>query len=209
MRGIYALIAIVALGMLGAWGCGEQQEPAGSSAGQQKQTKQVRRPAEKEQDTEDTEAGESNDDGVTCLDIEAPPIDLPDLQGETVTLDEVVQDKYALLVFWATWCPYCEEEIPALNEMHEEYSDTLEILAIDYKESKEKVQSYAEEQGMKYRILLDTEGTVFQRYGITGTPTLMLVRQDGTICWRGRTPAEAEKKLKQLLESKQESDPDK
>lgn len=203
MRAKYILIMMLTIAIVGAWGCDRQQDSAGASESQQEQSEDIAGPSDETQPPAESksDAGESSGDGVSCLDIEAPPIELPDLQGETVTLEEVLKDKYALLVFWATWCPYCEKEIPALNEMHRDYSDSLEILAIDYQESKDKVQSYAEEQGMKYRILLDEEGKVFQRYGITGTPTLMLVRQNGTICWRGQTPDGAEEKLRELREA--------
>lgn len=135
----------------------------------------------------------------TCLDVPAPSFTLPDLKGDEVALEEVLRESHVLLVFWATWCPYCEEEIPALNRLQEEYGEDLTVLAIDYKESREKVTSYADEQGMDYRILLDGDGSVFERYGVAATPTLILVRQSGEICYRGRHVEEVRAALKGLL----------
>ena len=41
------------------------------------------------------------------------------VDGKKISLDQYKGKKAVWLVFWATWCPYCEKEIPALKELYE------------------------------------------------------------------------------------------
>lgn len=130
---------------------------------------------------------------------EAPLFALPDLQDAEVRLEEVLADRPALLVFWATWCSYCRAEIPALNKLQEERGDDVSLLAINIKESRRKVDSFAEKAGITYRILLDSDAEVARLYGITGIPTLILIDRQRGIHYEGHLVEEARAKLDELL----------
>jgi thiol-disulfide isomerase/thioredoxin len=130
---------------------------------------------------------------------EAPLFALPDLQDTEVRLEEVLADKPALLVFWATWCTYCRAEIPDLNRLQAERGDEVSLLAIDIQESRRKVSAFADKEGIAYRILLDSDAQVARRYGITGIPSLILIDRQGGIHYQGHVVEEAEAKLSELL----------
>ena len=134
-------------------------------------------------------------DGTTT-DSQAMDFSLPDSTGKNVSLKEVVPaNKATLLVFWATWCPYCVKEIPDLKKMNAAYKDKgLKVLAIDLGESAAKVQAYAKENGLDYTILLDKENKVASQYGVMGIPTSILIDSRNTIQYRG-TPLPAEELL--------------
>ncbi len=125
-------------------------------------------------------------DGMTT-DSQAVDFSLPDLSGTNVSLKEVVPaNKATLLVFWATWCPYCVKEIPDLKKMNAAYQDKgLKILAIDLGESAAKVQAYAKENGLDYTILLDKENKVASQYGVVGIPTSILINSKNMVEYRG------------------------
>ena len=109
-----------------------------------------------------------------------PPFALPNLKGERVSLEEL-RGRVVLVVFWATWCPPCVAEVPVLNELWETYRDVgLEIVAIavDPRESTEKIARFADQHGVRYTVLLGTRETG-RRYGIQGIPTTFLVGKDG------------------------------
>ncbi len=109
-----------------------------------------------------------------------PAFALPDLKGERVSLEEL-RGKVVLVVFWATWCPPCVAEVPVLNELWETYRDVgLEIVAIavDPRESAEKIAKFADQRGVRYTVLLGTRETG-RRYRIQGIPTSFLVGRDG------------------------------
>lgn len=119
-----------------------------------------------------------------AIEGKAPDFMLMDLEGNEVRLSDY-KDKMVLLVFGATWCPYCRAEIPHLKELYSEYKDKeLEILSIDILESREKVSDFAQEHNLPYRVLLDRDGKVAKLYRVLGVPTKILINKDGMIVCR-------------------------
>ncbi len=118
------------------------------------------------------------------LGAQAPNFTLPTVGGEKMELASLVQQKPTLLVFWATWCPTCKEEIPTLNEWSKKYP-ALQILGIDVQESGERVKAFAKRQKMNYPILLDEEGETAQRYGLVGIPASVLLAKGGKVIYFG------------------------
>ena len=114
------------------------------------------------------------------VDQNTPDFTLLNLNKEPVTLSSFREKRPALLFFWATWCPFCRQQIPELVRLRDQYSrEALEILAIDIQETGEEVAPYAEKMGMNYTVLLDATGAVSGSYGIVGVPTLILVDKEG------------------------------
>ncbi|HBO68827.1 MAG TPA: redoxin [Deltaproteobacteria bacterium] len=112
---------------------------------------------------------------------------LPDLEGNPVSLGRFLGRKPVLLVFWATWCPHCNEVVPEINRIHEDFGrgDRLQILALDYKESPEKVEAFLRKKQVRYPVLLDRNGTVARGYRVLGIPTYILIDVAGRIVYRG------------------------
>src|SRR5262249_62053553 len=59
----------------------------------------------------------------------APALDVNDLEGKPISLDET-KGRIVLLNFWATWCGPCRAEIPDLIELQNKYKDQLTIIAL-------------------------------------------------------------------------------
>ncbi|MFH1825308.1 MAG: TlpA disulfide reductase family protein [Candidatus Firestonebacteria bacterium] len=119
----------------------------------------------------------------------APDFSLKDLSGKQVNLKDFTDKKVVLLLFWTTWCGYCVQEIPELKKLQEEFKDKdLEILAINIKESKEKVESFVSKKGIKYIILLD-DGAVAKKYNVVGIPTNVIIDKNGNIKSYGDLPS--------------------
>ena len=117
---------------------------------------------------------------------------LETLDGNSVTFSDLKGKKAALVVFWTTWCPYCVQEVPELNKLQEKLGDKgLEILAIDIKESKNKLDSFVKKQGVKYKVLLDKDGSVAQKYNVYGIPANFLIDKQGLIRATGSLPKES------------------
>jgi thiol-disulfide isomerase/thioredoxin len=110
----------------------------------------------------------------------APDFALPDLAGATVTL-EALRGKPAVIDFWATWCAPCEFQIPVLNAFHERHAGRATVVGVAVDAGgREVVAPYADERGIRYRVLLGDEALA-QRFGAIGFPTLFVLRADGTI----------------------------
>ncbi len=117
--------------------------------------------------------------------IKAPDFVLTDLKGQQFRLSDRKGKNPVLLIFSATWCTFCLQEIPNFKFLHATYAKQgLEVVNIDIQESKEKVAKFAAKYELPYRTLLDLEGTVSGVYEIRGVPTLILVDKNGLIVCR-------------------------
>jgi peroxiredoxin len=103
--------------------------------------------------------------------------------GERVPLRRFAGATPVLLVFWATWCPYCNAAVPAINEIQTRFSGRLQILAIDFMESREKVKAFMKAKGVTYLVLFDSDGEVARRYRVAGIPTYILLDKRGRIVY--------------------------
>jgi peroxiredoxin len=115
----------------------------------------------------------------------APDFVLKDLNGRKFRLSDFRGKQPVLIIFGATWCTFCREEIPHFKSIHTAYSKQgLEIVNIDIQESKEKVAKFAARYELPYRVLLDEDGTVAGIYDIRGVPSVVLVDPSGNILCR-------------------------
>ncbi|MBI5576729.1 MAG: TlpA family protein disulfide reductase [Deltaproteobacteria bacterium] len=114
---------------------------------------------------------------------DGPAFTLKSAAGGTVSLGQFAGKKPVLLVFWATWCPHCNEAAPSINDMHMRLSGRLEILAVDFMESAEKVKGFIRKKNVSYTVLLDRDGKVARLYGVRGIPTYVLLDRNGRIVY--------------------------
>ncbi len=122
---------------------------------------------------------------------------LEDAGGKRVSLAPLIGKNPVLLIFWATWCTNCKEEIPLVNRMHREpaRNGNVQILALDYMESPKKVNAFIEANMVAFPVLLDRKGTVAKAYRVIGVPTYILIGRDGRIAFRGHELPEIKKVL--------------
>ncbi len=111
---------------------------------------------------------------------------LPDASGKDVSLGRFIGKQPVLLAFWATWCPRCNESVPEINRMHEEARKYggLQILALDYMESREKVNAFVSSKKVLYPVLLDRNGRIARKYKVVGIPTYLLIDRNGKVVYR-------------------------
>lgn len=53
-----------------------------------------------------------------------------DLDGQTADESIFAQYEVTFINYWATWCPYCVQEFPELEEMYLEYRDRVGFISI-------------------------------------------------------------------------------
>ncbi len=111
----------------------------------------------------------------------APELTIKNLAGESVSLSDYL-GRPVMLNFWATWCGYCQIEIPYMVAYYsEEDEQGLEILAVDLMEDREAVSEYVEAMGMEFPVLLDAKGQVGERYNVRGIPTSVFIDKEGIV----------------------------
>lgn len=113
----------------------------------------------------------------------APDFTLDTLDGSKVTLSEL-RGKIVVVNIWATWCPPCRAETPALEKSYEQYKDSgVIILGVDLTNQDliSDVTAFVKEFGLTYPILLDRDGSVSNLYQIKGLPSTFFVNRAGVI----------------------------
>ena len=106
---------------------------------------------------------------------------LVDLDGAPVTQDQL-RGHPVWIVFWATWCPPCQQETPDIRATWDAYQASgLLIIAIDVQEPAQVVRDYARTYGLTYRIALDTLATTMRNYSVFGLPTHYFLDSHGII----------------------------
>ncbi len=113
----------------------------------------------------------------------APDFSLQDAQGQTIRLSEL-RGKAVLVNLWASWCPPCQAEMPAMQKVYETYAGQgFLILAVDtaYQDDKNAALSFAAKHGAAFPILFDVDGTVSKKYQVRSMPTSFFIDKEGVI----------------------------
>ncbi len=109
----------------------------------------------------------------------APDWSLTTGDDQVVRLSEVAPQQTTVLLFWATWCPYCKALMPHLQSIRLELGDDIEILAISIFEDGDPV-GFIQEAGYDFTLLLDGD-KVAENYGVTGTPAVFVLDHERRI----------------------------
>lgn len=113
--------------------------------------------------------------------VMAPGFETENLRGEAVRLANF-KGKLLLLNFWATWCPPCRLEMPAMEMLYQEFKEHgLAIVAMNFAEGPEPIRKFAKEQNLSYPILLDKKGEIAKAYGVFRLPETIVIGRNGNI----------------------------
>lgn len=126
--------------------------------------------------------------------------------GETRDLSEYT-GKMLVMVFWGSWCRYCEEFLAhseEFGELLEERGD-FNILLInkldpEKGESKEKAQSLLNEKNAGFECLYDEGLTACTAYGIKRIPTVIVLDEDGIVRYEAADVMESKKDMDSVLD---------
>jgi len=113
---------------------------------------------------------------------------LKDLNGQKFSLKEMRGQRVVHVVFWATWCAPCLQEIPHLRETYAKYRDRgFQVLGIvvEMNQTPDVVRGVARDLKVNYPVLWDEGGAVQDRYQVAYIPQNFLVGKDGIIRYAG------------------------
>ncbi|GAB4325346.1 MAG: hypothetical protein Kow0010_07750 [Dehalococcoidia bacterium] len=83
---------------------------------------------------------------------------LPQLGGGEGRLSDY-DGKIVLLVFTATWCPYCGAEAPFLEGIWQRFKDQgVQVVVVDVKEPAQAMEVFRDHHGWTFPVWLDETG---------------------------------------------------
>lgn len=130
----------------------------------------------------------------------APAFSLQTHDGKTFKLENLKGKRGVVLVFFATWCPYCMVEVPEVkNFVEQSKGKNILVYGVNLRQPQHVVDKFVADYKVNYRILLDTEGAVAKRFGVRGIPFIAGIDANGVIQFTGhKLPEDKEGLIKTL-----------
>ncbi|MDW8322872.1 MAG: TlpA disulfide reductase family protein [Burkholderiales bacterium] len=114
---------------------------------------------------------------VDALDQPAPDVPI----GEGRRLADW-RGRVVLVNFWATWCPYCRHEMPAMQSYYQDHRHCgFDILALSLDDDPQVVARYMREQGYTFPATLALPGVAAAFGGVDRLPTSFVIDRAGRI----------------------------
>jgi cytochrome c biogenesis protein CcmG/thiol:disulfide interchange protein DsbE len=113
----------------------------------------------------------------------APDFSLQTLQGKTVTLSEL-RGQAVLINLWATWCPPCRAEMPAIQKLYAEYKDRgFVALAVNmtYQDDPQAIGPFTQENNLSFPILIEGTGAMSRKYELRSLPSSFFIDRAGIV----------------------------
>ena len=145
--------------------------------------------AQVQMDTLGTQATQSAEEsGTEPAKQTAPDFTVYDMDGNPHMLSDF-RGKPVILNIWATWCGYCEAEMPDFEEKYQQYGDQIHFLMVDVtdgaQETVEKASAFIAERGFTFPVYYDTELQAASAYNTSGLPTTYFLDAEGYfVAWQ-------------------------
>ncbi|WP_026576413.1 redoxin domain-containing protein [Bacillus sp. UNC438CL73TsuS30] len=133
---------------------------------------------DKKAEPESTTTQTTAQDGLK-VGAQAPNFELKTLAGDKIKLSDL-RGKKVMLNFWATWCPPCKAEMPAMEKFYKEKDKDLVILAVNI-DPQLDVKGFVNKNKITFPILLDADDHVNETYQILSIPTTYFINRKGII----------------------------
>ncbi|MEE8483170.1 MAG: redoxin domain-containing protein [Nitrospinota bacterium] len=113
--------------------------------------------------------------------IPAPEVVLEKLEGGKIPLKDY-RGKWVFINFWATWCPPCIKEMPAMEGFYNKFKKhNLVMLAVSIDKKKELVVEFVKKYNLTFEIFIDSETKVAKQFGVKGIPATFILNPQGEI----------------------------
>ena len=120
--------------------------------------------------------------------VKAPDLDGIFLLNSRQLKGEELEGKVLMVNFWATWCPPCVKEFPAMQQIWENYDrNDFEIVAINVAEKPNEIERFFKRSNIEFEFLigLDLKMSELAAWQVKGLPTTFLVDRDRNIRYVG------------------------
>lgn len=111
-----------------------------------------------------------------------PPLLANTLDRQTISS----QGQVTYLKFWATWCAYCMEEMPLLEQSYQQANAGYHVISVNigFNQSKRSITNYLKKHGYQFPTVFDSDGSITRQYAVLGTPQHILLDSSGNELYR-------------------------
>lgn len=115
----------------------------------------------------------------------APDWELEAGDGSSVNFYADSKEQVSVIIFWATWCPYCATLMPHLDNVYRQYRNKgVKFYAVDiYEDGAIDPITYFDKKGYSYTLLLDGD-EVASQYGVKGTPGVYVLDKNKKVIYK-------------------------
>lgn len=155
----------------------------------------------------DTGPGQQATGALHRLGLKGKPfaISSAGLNGGTISADQF-KGKVLLVLFWSTTCKPCEEDLPLVRALYQQYGKQgFEILGVNLDPTAEGVASYMAKHQMTWPQIHEPggqESKPAREFGIVSLPTMILIGRDGNVVSRSVSVTQLKETLPELLGQK-------
>lgn len=114
--------------------------------------------------------------------IAIPNFEMEDMDGNQVDLTSFL-GKPVIINFWASWCPYCVDEMPYFEKMYREFGEEIHFIMLDSidgtRETVQKGKDFLAEYDYTFPVYFDTQFAASQIFGLQGLPATFLIDEQG------------------------------
>ncbi len=113
---------------------------------------------------------------------EAPNFILTSLEGKVICLNDL-KGRPVVLIFWATWCETCMDELPSLEKFFSRRREQIQVLLVTIDgERRKAAQKIIREKGITLPVILILKEKVMDLYGVRGwVPQTFLIDKEGVL----------------------------
>ncbi|NNM60877.1 MAG: TlpA family protein disulfide reductase [Steroidobacteraceae bacterium] len=122
----------------------------------------------------------------------APPFTLTTPTGQKVSLSQF-KGQVVMVNFWATWCGPCQQEMPLLNQIYQQYAPAgFTLLGVNVDTNEAKVKALLARRPVSFTVLLDPKNQVAGEYHVEEMPSTVIIGRKGNIRYvhRGYKPGD-------------------
>lgn len=111
-------------------------------------------------------------------------VTIADVDGYPITLGTLCDGKVTVVNVWATWCPYCVDEMADYQTLYEKHGDSIQFVMLDSAESSREVSDandYIKEQGFTFPVFYDTDLELQRYFSVSAYPTTIVIDANGEV----------------------------
>jgi thiol-disulfide isomerase/thioredoxin len=105
--------------------------------------------------------------------------DVPTVPGQRLS---DLRGKVVLVNFWATWCPYCRHEMPAMQAFYQDHQrQGFEIVAYSIDKTQAEVDAYMRREGYTFPAPLAAQETTAAFGDVSHVPLSFVIDRNGIV----------------------------